>query len=881
MISALFSQFCRAVLRLRYSIEVFGLEDVAAKGAHKVLFLPNHPALVDPVIVLSELYRRFQPRSLADKDQISPPGVNWLARKMGACPMPDVAKYGEASRPEMERVLAECVEGLKAGGNLLLYPGGHLMHGRYEDLGGASAVETLLERVPDARVVLVRTRGLWGSSFSWAAGQHPHLVSALRRGAGFLLANFLFFSPRRRVSLEFLEPEDLPRAKGRVALNRYMEAYFNDGATPNTYVPHTFWEGSETQVLPEPEPPRIEGDIQDVPAGTRELVIAHLREMTGQADIPVEASLARDLGMDSLGRMELQMWLEQEFGFQDIDPESLRTVSDAMLAACGRTVGIGPSAMKPIPAAWFRPSPVPVGVPPGTTLAEVFLNQAARGPDRVLAADQAGGARTFRDVITGILALRPVLAGLEGTYVGLMLPASSGVTTLFMALIFAGKIPVMVNWTVGSRNLVHGLDLLGVRHVLTAGPLVAKLEAQGTDLAAIKGRFLLLEDVGRRLGRLDKLAAFLKARISWAELRKAPVRETAVVLFTSGSESLPKAVPLTHGNLLANLRDSADFFTFSPDERMIGILPPFHSFGLSLTVLMPSCIGFRVVYHPNPTEGLALARITEAYGVTMLVGTPTFLHGIARAARDQQLKTLRTVVTGGEKCPESLYEFLDRRWPGLTVMEGYGITECSPVVSCNKEEDPRHGSIGLTLGSVEHAVVDLETGERVEPGRTGMFLVRGPSIFGGYLHYDGPSPFVAFEGKSWYRTGDLVRREPDGVFYFAGRLKRFVKLGGEMVSLPAVEEALLARFGREDDKEVVLAVEATPVETNPELVLFTLREISREAANTTIREAGLSAIHNIRLVRRLEKIPVLGNGKTDYRALKGMLGETPGSSASR
>jgi long-chain-fatty-acid--[acyl-carrier-protein] ligase len=662
-----------------------------------------------------------------------------------------------------------------------------------------------------------------------------------------------------------------------------MEAFFNDGATPNTYVPRTFWEGSESQVLPEPEPPRIEGDVNQVPAATRELVIAHLREVTDQTEISETATLARDLGMDSLGRMELQMWLEQEFGFQDIDPESLRTVSDVLLAACGRTVGTGSAAMKPIPAAWFRRSTVPVGVPPGATLTEVFLNQAARGPDRVLAADQAGGARTFRDVITGILALRPVLASLEGTYVGLMLPASSGVTTLFLALIFAGKIPVMVNWTVGSRNLVHGLDLLKVRHVLTSGQLVAKLETQGTDLSAIKSRFLLLEDVGRRLGKGARLLAFLKARISWSELRKAPVRETAVVLFTSGSESLPKAVPLTHGNLLANLRDSVDFFTFSPDERMIGILPPFHSFGLSLTVLMPSCIGFRVVYHPNPTEGLALARITEAYGVTMLVGTPTFLQGIARAAKDQQLKTLRTVVTGGEKCPETLYEFLDRRWPGLTVMEGYGITECSPVVSCNKEEDSRRGSIGLTLGSVEHAVVDLETGERAEPGKTGMLLVRGPSIFGGYLHFDGPSPFLEFEGKSWYRTGDLVRRDPDGVFYFAGRLKRFVKLGGEMVSLPAVEEALLARFGQEEDKEIVLAVEATPVETNPELVLFTVRDIPREAANAAIRNAGLSPIHNIRLVKRLEKIPVLGNGKTDYRALKGMLaaaGEPSGTPSS-
>ena len=174
------------------------------------------------------------------------------------------------------------------------------------------------------------------------------------------------------------------------------------------------------------------------------------------------------------------------------------------------------------------------------------------------------------------------------------------------------------------------------------------------------------------------------------------------------------------------------------------------------------------------------------------------------------------------------------------MQEGYGITECSPVISGNTEEDPRPGSIGVLLRSVEHAIVDLDSGTRVEPGKPGMLLVRGPSVFGGYLHYEGPSPFQEFEGKSWYRTGDLVRRDPDGIFYFAGRLKRFVKLGGEMVSLPAVEEALLARFGRLEDEEIVLAVEATPVESNPELVLFTLRDISRESGQR--RHPGCGAL---------------------------------------
>jgi long-chain-fatty-acid--[acyl-carrier-protein] ligase len=207
----------------------------------------------------------------------------------------------------------------------------------------------------------------------------------------------------------------------------------------------------------------------------------------------------------------------------------------------------------------------------------------------------------------------------------------------------------------------------------------------------------------------------------------------------------------------------------------------------------------------------------------------------------------------------------------MRILEGYGITECSPVVSGNREDRVARGTVGLPLPSVQTAIVDLEERERVPPGSIGLLLLRGPSVFGGYLGSDTPQPFVSFEGASWYRTGDLVREDPEGNLVFAGRMKRFVKLGGEMVSLPAVEEALLAQFGRPDDEVVPLALEALETEGRVDLVLFTTRAIAREEANAAIRAAGFSPIHNVRLVRRLEQIPLLGTGKTDYRALQTLL----------
>ncbi|MGA2081204.1 MAG: AMP-binding protein [Holophaga sp.] len=859
----------RGLVRLRYRIRSRGIERVAARGRKGILFLPNHPALIDPVIVISELYGRFAPASLADKDRITMPVLGWLTRKFGALPMPDLARYGESGRQEVERAIQDCAGLLNRGGNLVLYPGGHLMTSRQEELGGNSAVETILRLAPETRVVLVRTRGLWGSRFSRAQG-HPDFLKVLLAELRDLAANFIFFSPRRPVTVELAEPEDLPRQAGREVLNRRLEAYYNEDAPPALHVPHTLWETGGTRPLPDPPRVRLEGDLAEVPGHTREQVLAQLERMLGRGGFPDAAELARDLGMDSLMRLELQVWIEQEFGHPVGDPDTLQTVGDVLLAACGKAVDPGGAPLSPVPSRWFGASGRPVLVPAGRTVPEVFLAQAARHPDRAAVADQAGGVRTYRDLVTAVFALLPIIRRIEGPYVGIMLPASGGAAALFLAVSCAGKVPVMVNWSTGMKNMVHGLDLLGVKTVLTVSKVVARLQAQGLDLAPLEDRLLPLERAAAGLTRAAKLKAWLRARISWRELRR-PVPETAVVLFTSGSETLPKAVPLTHANILANIRDVAGEYGLWPEDCLLGMLPPFHSFGLTCTMLLPLCAGIKAVYYPVPTDGGVLARHVEAYGVTLLVGTPTFLGGIVRAAREPELKTLRYVITGAEKCPDALFAAIATRWPGMRILEGYGITECSPVVSGNREDDIVRGSIGRPMPSLASAVVDLEGDRRAEPGEIGMLLVRGPSVFGGYLGFEGPQPFVAFEGETWYRTGDLVREDGRGNLVFAGRLKRFVKMGGEMVSLPAVEEVLLARFGLPEDEEPPLAVEALETDGRADLVLFAARPITREDANAAIREAGLSPIHNIRLVRELERIPLLGTGKTDYRALKGVL----------
>lgn len=873
MIASLIRTLGRPLLRLRYRIHREGGLPPAGQGRGGILFLAAHPSLVDPFLLISELHPRFAPTLVAGRDHAAPAPLRWLARLLGARALPDPMQHGAACREMLNAELMTLARALTQGRNLLLFPGGRLARQKTEDLADNSVVEAILRQAPGTRVVVVRLAGFWGSRFSAASGKRPALGLELLKSLGHLWANALFFMPRREVGLVFEEMEALPLSAGRAAVNQAVEAVLNRDATPRTFVPYLVWKDHAPRTLPEPPKPRIDGNPRNVPPQVREAVRKHLQGLTGRNDIQESQTLVGDLGLDVLDHRELEVWIQRAYGYVCSDPASIQTVADVQLAATGAAVSLRQGELKAVPHAWFHSrTDLPIDMPHGDTIPEVFLKQAKRDPRRVVLADQMGGVKTYRDVLTAILVLKPIFEALEGSHVGLMLPASGGASILYLALLFAGKTPVLVNWTAGSRSMAYGLDLVGVKHVVSVSTLVSRLDAQGVDLSTVKDRLLLLDEVGKKIGLPAKLAAAFRARFNWASLLEAKPPEVAAVLFTSGSESHPKAVPLTHGNILANIRDAAQALNFKDDERVMGCLPPFHAFGLTTTTILPPLLGLRVVYHPNPTEGRMLARIIEAYHATLLVGTPTFLGGILRTAEDRHLESLRIVVSGAEKCPEQVYATLARRWPKTTVLEGYGITECSPVVSVNREDDPRTGSIGKPLLSVEWALVDLETGRRVEQGQPGMLLVRGPSVFSGYLNQNVESPFETFEGRQWYRTGDLVYQDR-GVLVFSGRLKRFVKLGGEMVSLPAIEEALSRRFQSDEETEPLLAVESSPEDLNPDLVLFSVAGIARDEANAVIRAAGLSSLHNIRMVRQIDQIPTLGTGKTDYRALKALLAE--------
>jgi long-chain-fatty-acid--[acyl-carrier-protein] ligase len=277
-----------------------------------------------------------------------------------------------------------------------------------------------------------------------------------------------------------------------------------------------------------------------------------------------------------------------------------------------------------------------------------------------------------------------------------------------------------------------------------------------------------------------------------------------------------------------------------------------------------------VVTHPDPTDAAALVRKIAGYKPTITCATPTFLGFILDRSNPGDLDSLQIIVSGAEKCPDAVFDKASRLAPHAEILEGYGITECSPCVAVNPRGGPVRGTLGYPLPGVELCVTDLETDTVLPTGQMGMLHVTGPIVFPGYLGHDGPQPFREMNGKTWYTTGDLAAIDAGGRVVLHGRLKRFLKAGGEMISLPALEEPF-AKLHPADDEGPRVAVEGIETPTGRRIVLFTTGEISLKDANALLQKEGFRGVMRLDDVQRVEKIPVLGTGKTDYKVLRAQI----------
>jgi long-chain-fatty-acid--[acyl-carrier-protein] ligase len=860
-------------MSLRYRVRVTGLGAVEGKPG-PFLILPNHTAYSDPTLLLSYLWYRFRMRPLGLETNFNNPFLKPFILLFRPIKMPGMEQASREARDRAVAAVNEVAGILKGGENVMLWPSGVLTHDGLEMLGGARTAADVIKAVPNATIVRVRTRGLFGSSLSYAyTGSRPKMVKKFLAGFGWLFANFLFFGPRRPVTLECEPafPGSWPEPT-REKINPWLEEWYNrPGAEVPSFRKYHWFLGPQSHVFP-PMTKAGGVDAASVPVAIRDEVNGFVEEKLKRpltAEENADATAFTRLGLDSIDTMDIALHVERRFGFQSAD---VPTTLGGLWALAGGLLESGPA--KPAPPAWFTPvsdtNPLEIL---GETIPEAFLNRAARCPKDVVAADDLSGVMTYERMLIGVLTLAERFKHLPGESVGLLLPASVAADVAFLALQLAGKLPVVLNWTTGPANLAHAAKLTELKAVVTSKAFIDRthVEVAGTS-------YTYLEEVRKTVGKLELLARAGKVKLFPSRVIRGVLKDLpndphrpAVVLFTSGSEKAPKAVPLTHANIISNQRGAVEPLKLTRKDTLLGFLPMFHSFGLTITSLFPILAGVKVVHHPDPTDAAALAKKIAAYRPTILVSTPTFMNFILERVKPGDMDAARIIATAAEKCPESVSAKAKHLAPNASVLEGYGITECTPIVAINPVTDLRPGSVGKIIPGVEACVLDVETHEPLPPGQMGMLHVFGPNVFGGYLGGDSPPPFHEHAGKKWYVTGDLAALSEDGYVTFHGRLKRFLKTGGEMLSLPALEEPFALKFPPTDAGPRV-AVEGIEKDGGGRLVvLFTTESITLSEANKLLQENGFTGIMRLDEVRKVESIPVLGTGKTDYKKLRALL----------
>lgn len=866
-------------LSFRYRIRFVGKNELKKeidpnKG---ILFLSNHPAEIDPCILLKLLWFPYKPRAVATDYLFHIPLVGYLLRFVGALAIPSFDRSTNSyKKKRIEKIYQEIFETLNKGGNLLIYPAGGLKQQAEERIAGASGVHHILQNVEEVNIVLIRITGLWGSSFSRApTGSSPPLLATLKNGIRVVLKNGIFFTPKRKVLVEYIaNPKDFPRKDERLKVNRYLEAFFNArGAEPLQLVSYSFWK-EELPTIHLPEATRAV-DFQPVPEQIKQQVLEEMAMLTGKPmhTLKPEMDLAGDLALDSLDIAQITLMLKEQFGVT-ANTQDLKTIGAVMLFAA-RMYEPTKTEEKTDLGRWPEEPNRPEAIfPEAENLLELFFHTKKIFKKSVACADRTFGVLTYLQLYRAVIALSREIRKIPDQRIGIMLPASTAVNILILATLLAGKVPVMINWTLGSRNIKAVIEKAQISCTLSSWNFLDRLD--NAELDGIDATVLLLEEIKKRITFFAKLQLLFysvlpeKLCLKLLHPEKIEPNDPAVILFTSGTESAPKAVPLSHKNLLSNLKGAIEQVKFRKDDVLLGMLPPFHSFGFSVTGLLPLLIGARVVYYPNPTDGRGLASLIEQWKVTLLCSAPTFLKTILRSAKNQQLHSLRIVVVGAEKNSPEIIEKIAEMNKNVELLEGYGITECSPILTLNPPGAKTQG-VGKPLNGIELLIVHPETLQPLELQKEGLILARGPSIFSGYLGQE-KSPFVTVLGKTWYQTGDLGILDARGYLTLTGRLKRFVKIGGEMVSLGLMEEELLLAAKKNhwplDPLVPSLAICAEEKEgEKPKIVLFATFPLEKNIANEELKSSGMSNLVRISKVQTLPFLPLLGSGKIDYQEL--------------
>lgn len=507
---------------------------------------------------------------------------------------------------------------------------------------------------------------------------------------------------------------------------------------------------------------------------------------------------------------------------------------------------------------------------PGS-LPDAIVETAADRPKQIAMEDATRKPLTYRRLLVGAELLSDQIRTVvdeSNSRVGVLMPNMNALPVLLLGLWRIGKTPAILNYSTGPATMLACSQLAGLKQIVTSRQFVEKVNLNLEPLLKAGIRFIYLEDLRVKITGGAKFLSLLRLTFSPRSFMSPAARPTpgatAVVLFTSGSEGMPKGVELTHANILANIRQMLSCTDIKDDDRLLNCLPLFHSFGLTVGTLLPLVRGGYVFIYPSP---LHYRMVPEAFydtNCTIFLSTNTFLNGYARKANPYDFRAMRYLFAAAEKLQEATATTWAQKF-GVRILEGYGATECSPCVTVNTPLCPKYGSVGKLMPGMEYR---LEHIEGVEEG--GELFVRGPNIMRGYLNEDANAKFQALGG--WYDTGDIVSVDEEGNFFVRGRLKRFAKVSGEMVSLTAVEDALAGAFPQYGLRCQVAVITKPDADRGEMLIAVTNEpKLQLDEIRKAITSKGLNNLNVPREVKAVREIPKLGTGKINHRELLKMI----------
>jgi len=493
-------------------------------------------------------------------------------------------------------------------------------------------------------------------------------------------------------------------------------------------------------------------------------------------------------------------------------------------------------------------------------LHQQFVHMAKKHAKKLAVIDKTTGRNvTYSRALIGALILSSKFKKYDKGFIGIMIPTSAGCALATVGALMSGRIPVMINYSTGAEgNAKYAQKKCKFKTIITSKALLEKISCPVID------GMIMIEDIMESVTTGEKLKAALKTKLPvnmiLKGIHKGNENDPAAILFTSGSEKDPKAVQLTHLNIASNIENFGAYVKISDSDILLANLVFFHIFGLTVNLWVSFYYGMTMVTYANPLDFQTISTIAREEKPTIMVGTPSFFWGYLHKSDPGDFKTLRLMVAGADKCPDALREgYMNKH--GVTLLEGYGATETSPVISVNSHEFNRPGSTGKVIPGVQVRIESFETGEECKTREVGKVFVKGDSVMKGY--YDDPELTADALVDGWYNTGDMGFFDEDGFLWHAGRFKRFAKIGGEMVSLVKVENTL--------EKFLPSGVSCCVVEVSDEKKgSYIVATVSTEVHKTEILRKMMKELPVIALPRQfivIKELPMMSTGKIDFRSV--------------